>query len=35
MDWLDSMNNALEYLEAHITEKLDIEKVANYPFTFQ
>ena len=28
MDWLDSMNNAVEYLEANITEKLDIEKVA-------
>lgn len=28
MDWLDSMNNALEYLEANITEKFDIEKVA-------
>ena len=28
MDWLDAMNNALEYLENNITEKLDIEKVA-------
>ena len=28
MDWLDSMNKAIEYLEANITEKLDIEKVA-------
>ena len=28
MEWLDSMNNALGYLEANITEKLDIEKVA-------
>lgn len=28
MDWLDSMNKAVEYLEANITEKLDIEKVA-------
>lgn len=29
MDWLDAMNRAVEYLEANITEKLDIEKVAN------
>jgi len=28
MDWLDAMNNAVEYMEANITEKLDIEKVA-------
>jgi len=28
MDWLDTMNNAVEYIEATITEKLDIEKVA-------
>ncbi|WP_315077483.1 AraC family transcriptional regulator [uncultured Clostridium sp.] len=28
MDWLDSMNKAVEYMEANITEKLDIEKVA-------
>jgi AraC family transcriptional regulator len=28
MDWLDSMNKAVEYLEANITEKIDIEKVA-------
>ncbi|MCC5464013.1 AraC family transcriptional regulator [Pelosinus baikalensis] len=28
MDWLDAMNKAIEYLEANITEKLDIEKVA-------
>lgn len=28
MDWLDSMNKAIEYLEANITEKLDIEKAA-------
>lgn len=28
MDWLESMNKAVEYLEANITEKLDIEKVA-------
>jgi len=28
MDWLEAMNKALEYLEANITEKLDIEKVA-------
>lgn len=28
MDWLDSMNKAVEYLEANITEKFDIEKVA-------
>jgi AraC family transcriptional regulator len=28
MNWLDAMNTALEYLEANITEKLDIEKVA-------
>lgn len=28
MDWLNAMNNAVEYMEANITEKLDIEKVA-------
>lgn len=28
MDWLNAMNNAVEYLEANITEKIDIEKVA-------
>lgn len=28
MDWLDAMNNAVEYIEATINEKLDIEKVA-------
>lgn len=28
MEWLDSMNEAVEYLETNITEKLDIEKVA-------
>ncbi len=28
MDWLDAMNNALEYFEDNITEKLDIEKAA-------
>ena len=28
MNWLDSMNKAVEYLEDNITEKLDIEKVA-------
>ncbi|MCX7746332.1 MAG: AraC family transcriptional regulator [Clostridia bacterium] len=27
MDWLDAMNKAIEYLEANITEKIDIEKV--------
>lgn len=28
MNWLDAMNKAVEYLEANITEKIDIEKVA-------
>ena len=28
MNWLDAMNRAVEYLEANITEKLDIEEVA-------
>ena len=28
MNWLDAMNQAVEYLEANITEKLDLEKVA-------
>jgi len=28
MDWLEAMNNAVEYMETNITEKLDIEKVA-------
>ncbi|OOM06453.1 AraC family transcriptional regulator [Clostridium saccharobutylicum] len=28
MDWLNAMNNAVEYIEDHITEKIDIEKVA-------
>jgi AraC family transcriptional regulator len=39
MDWLNAMNKAVEYLEANITEKLDIEKVAKIalssPFHFQ
>ncbi|EGW41797.1 AraC family transcriptional regulator [Desulfosporosinus sp. OT] len=39
MDWLDAMNRAVEYLEANLTEKLDIEKVAKIalssPFHFQ
>ncbi|WP_110954190.1 AraC family transcriptional regulator [Anaerosinus massiliensis] len=39
MDWLDGMNAAIEYLEENITEKLDIEKVAEIalssPFHFQ
>ncbi|GAA0077349.1 AraC family transcriptional regulator [Clostridium sp. CTA-5] len=39
MDWLNSMNKAVEYLEANINEKLDIEKVAKIalssPFHFQ
>jgi AraC family transcriptional regulator len=28
MEWLNAMNKAIEYLEANITEKLNIEKVA-------
>ncbi|MDP4146538.1 MAG: AraC family transcriptional regulator [Bacillota bacterium] len=28
MDWLDAMNKAVEYLEANITERLDIGEVA-------
>ncbi|MCY6485413.1 AraC family transcriptional regulator [Clostridium aestuarii] len=28
MNWLNAMNNAVEYIEANITEKLDIEQVA-------
>lgn len=28
MGWLNAMNNAVEYLEANITEKLDMKKVA-------
>lgn len=39
MDWLGAMNEAVEYLESSITEKLDIEKVAKIalssPFHFQ
>ncbi|MBN1066938.1 AraC family transcriptional regulator, partial [Clostridium botulinum] len=39
MDWLDSMNKAVEYIEDNIIEKLDIEKVAKIalssPFHFQ
>ena len=39
MEWLEAMNNAVEYLEANITEKLDIDKVAKIalssPFHFQ
>ncbi|WP_010250833.1 AraC family transcriptional regulator [Acetivibrio cellulolyticus] len=39
MEWLDAMNSAVEYLEANINEKLDIEKVAKIalssPFHFQ
>lgn len=28
MDWLKAMNDAVEYLEVNLTEKLDLEKVA-------
>lgn len=39
MNWLDAMNEAVEYLEDDITKKLDIEKVAKIalssPFHFQ
>lgn len=28
MDWLEAMNRAVEYLEEHITEKVDMEEVA-------
>jgi AraC family transcriptional regulator len=28
MEWLDAMNEAIEYLEDHITEKLDVDQVA-------
>ena len=26
MDWLEAMNQAVDYLEENITEKLDMEK---------
>jgi AraC family transcriptional regulator len=39
MDWLNAMNNAVEYMEDNITKKFDIEKVAKIalssPFHFQ
>lgn len=39
MDWLSSMNKAVDYLEDNITKKLDIEKAAKIalssPFHFQ
>ena len=39
MDWLHAMNRAVDYLEEHITEKLDMEKAAQMalssPFHFQ
>lgn len=39
MDWLDAMNQAVDYLEEHINEKLDMEKIAKIalssPFHFQ
>lgn len=28
MDWLNAMNNAVEYIEANITQKIDIEEVS-------
>jgi len=28
MDWLDRMNNAMDYIEAHLTEELDYEQAA-------
>lgn len=28
MDWLNAMNNAVEYIEANITKKIDIEEVS-------
>ncbi len=28
MKWLDNMNNAIEYIEKHLDEKIDYNKVA-------
>lgn len=39
MEWLGAMNRAIDYLEANMTEKLNIEEVAKLafssPFHFQ
>ncbi|MDF2685607.1 MAG: hypothetical protein K0S55_788 [Clostridia bacterium] len=39
MDWLEAMNNAINYMEENMTEKTDIEKIARLalssPFHFQ
>ena len=28
MDWLDRMNNAMEYVETHLTEAIDYDRMA-------
>ncbi|WP_134704629.1 AraC family transcriptional regulator [Ammoniphilus sp. YIM 78166] len=33
MDWLNAMNRAIDYLEANMTEKLEIERVAKIAFS--
>jgi len=32
MDWLDSMNSAMEYIETHLTDIIDFEQVARKAF---
>ena len=30
MEWIERLNCAVEYMEAHLLEKIDYEKVAEY-----
>ena len=32
MDWSESLQNAIDYIEEHITEKIDYEEVAKRVF---
>ena len=39
MEWIDAISNAVEYIEAHITEKISADEIAKQvyisPFYFQ
>lgn len=33
MDWITGIQNAIDYMEAHITEELDYEEIAKQSFS--
>ncbi len=33
MDWSESLQNAIDYIEEHITEKIDYEEVAKRAYS--